>query len=1126
MSAPLRARPLSSPPRRLPGRADSRIGLGLVGILLAGFILAFYFWTALPPSGLWRLQPEQGDYYGLLSHGFLHGHTYMNAAPHPDLFSPDPNVRNGAPILLDASLHDGRYYLYFGVTPVLVLLVPWRLLTGLQLPEGLAAALLGSAGFLLAVALLWQIRRRCFPESGLLPWLAVVLAAGLSTALPAALRHGAFYELAVCAAFAFAMLLFLSAWLALTRKKTRALWFMLASLSYGLLVGSRPNLAFSGLLLPLLVFAVWFTSRRAERGVPQLWRGLLCAGLPAALCLAGLAAYNAARFGSPFDFGYRYQVGSNATGVKFSLPFLWHNLQLYYFTLPEFSLYFPFFSPGREGPVPAGYFGIEQVHGQFYMAVLGLLVAAGLVGTPQVKRISPPLRILGALLVLWWLINGALMAAAPVRADRYSMDFHPALILLAAIGLLAAAGPRLGWRRLALGGAMLVVAGSAFYNAMASMGTEEFFRQNRPPAYRAVAHAFNQAAFWSRRRAENSSGPIRLTVSFPHPGPPNPLEPLVTTGSAQFPDILFIQHTGAGSIRFVLQHGSLGIIFSPYIPVVYDRPYEMEIDLGSFYPPEAHPFFDSLSLAQMRWLKRSVAITLDGAPVFRGTFSFYDASPGQIYLGENPFAAPGEPARFRGRVAYRGRTPPDVADLKAKAQSEAGPVALRLMLPARRTGLSEPLVITGTTTRSDILFIEYVDERHVRFHLDHWGEPMISSPLLACDYAKPHMLEARMGSLYPPEAKVDAAVRRQFSVRWDGREVVAGHLSFYPADPLTVDVGGNAIASSSCRPLFSGQILAFQRGESGAPIAAAGEPIGPKALALLFPLGAAGRTQPLATVTSPTGHSWLICARYTAGAIQLGMLGEAGLELSEPIPLDYESAHTLLVGLPGKEIAPSHPLATYWNTRAPNRFWLALDGRLVFERTLPSLAEGGMIHWGRNLRGSSPECEDAYTGVLDFNPGFASSLPPIPQAPVKIALRLPRNRPGHREPLLTTGVTGGGDCVYVDYVDETHVRLGYDHWGAGGPISERIAVPADTILQVTLSLGSFYSAVPPDQRSADQKRLWVEINGTRVWAPDVASHPIPAGHWYVGSNPISISTCEAVFQGEILTVATALPGRR
>jgi hypothetical protein len=138
--------------------------------LAFGFIVvvAFYAWTNGPTAASWRVGGQQSDHYNLLMHGFLKGHLYMDAAVSDELKAcPDPwNPAVRGPnclILQDATYYQGHYYLYYGVAPLVTLMLPFRLITGADMPLSLAAFCFASAGLLVCLILWESIRERYGP---------------------------------------------------------------------------------------------------------------------------------------------------------------------------------------------------------------------------------------------------------------------------------------------------------------------------------------------------------------------------------------------------------------------------------------------------------------------------------------------------------------------------------------------------------------------------------------------------------------------------------------------------------------------------------------------------------------------------------------------------------------------------------------------------------------------------------------------------------------------------------------------------------------------------------------------------------------------------------------------------
>jgi hypothetical protein len=188
------------------GRAVKRLRAGApaaLGVLALGL---FYSWTASNGSGFGLGQPQAG-HYNALADALLHRQLHLRVEPAPDLFEmaePYEPGRNARVRLHDASLYHGRYYLYFGVVPVVVLFAPWALLGGGDLPEALAAVLFAVAGYVFFALLLRHLVRRHLPKTPRWARLIAYALLGLSSVVPFALRGASVYEVALTAGYAFA----------------------------------------------------------------------------------------------------------------------------------------------------------------------------------------------------------------------------------------------------------------------------------------------------------------------------------------------------------------------------------------------------------------------------------------------------------------------------------------------------------------------------------------------------------------------------------------------------------------------------------------------------------------------------------------------------------------------------------------------------------------------------------------------------------------------------------------------------------------------------------------------------------------------------------------------------------
>jgi tetratricopeptide (TPR) repeat protein len=384
--------------------------------------------------------PAAAEPYNQMVEGFRAGHPWLPQAAPPALAAA-PNPYDFATYrpylappwnLTDLTYYRGHLYAYFGVTPALLVFWPWRLLTGGPVHQAYAVLLFCVVGYAAALGLALAAWRRYFPAVG--PWAGPVLAVllGSVTTLPVFIVRPGLYEVAISCGFALVMLCLVGLWNAWHRATGQAAWLAAASLAYGLAVGARPTLLFGAAVLLLPVVGAWARARRGEPAAP--WGRLaLAAILPILAVGIGLAAYNQVRFGSPLQFGHEYQLsGNDVTGrSSFGLPFLWDNVRLYFLAPPRWHAGFPFV---WEPVLPR----LSPLHlpVEFF---LGTLVAFPvLLAAVLAPRARPARPALAALLILF------AGTAIPIcfyagATSRYLLDFLPALVLLAALGVLAAA---------------------------------------------------------------------------------------------------------------------------------------------------------------------------------------------------------------------------------------------------------------------------------------------------------------------------------------------------------------------------------------------------------------------------------------------------------------------------------------------------------------------------------------------------------------------------------------------------------------------------------------------------------------------------------------------------------------
>jgi len=408
------------------------------GILVAtcALVIGVYAYTAYPSFLMSPSLNPADAYYNLLVEGFRAGQLGLKKEVPPGLarlanpYDPSAHAPYG---VLDLSYYQGRFYLYFGVTPVLLLFWPYVALTGHYLPQKDAAVIFCVIGFLASAGLLWALWRRYFAEVSVGVVAAGTLALGLATFAPFLLARCDVHEVSISCGYAMTMLALAAVWKALHATGRRGWWLAAASLSYGLAVGARPPLLLGAVILSVPVVQAWRERRK-------IWVPLMAAIGPITLIGLGLMLYNALRFDNPFEFGWHYQLsgGRQDTVRPFGLHYLWFNFRVLFLEPARWKSRFPFVGDIRMPPYPAGYGGAEHPFGVLTnVPLVWLALAVPLAWRSWSAQARPTLSRFSVAVALLFGICALTLCLHRGANTRYEVEFLPALVLLAMLGILS-----------------------------------------------------------------------------------------------------------------------------------------------------------------------------------------------------------------------------------------------------------------------------------------------------------------------------------------------------------------------------------------------------------------------------------------------------------------------------------------------------------------------------------------------------------------------------------------------------------------------------------------------------------------------------------------------------------------
>jgi Flp pilus assembly protein TadD len=406
-------------------------------LAVCAVVIGIYMYTAHSGFLTSKSLNVAEDYYNLLVRGFRDGHLSLKKGVPPrfaQLADPYDPVANNTPYdVHDLSYYKGKFYLYFGATPAVVLFWPYVALTGRYLSQRAGGVIFCALGFLASVGLLCALWRRYFAKASGAVVASAALALGLATFTPSLLARCDVYEVSISCGYALTMLTLAAIWKAVHEPQRRGWWLAAASLAYGLAVGARPSLLFGTVILLVPVAQTWRERRK-------IWAPLMAAAGPILLIGLGLMLYNQLRFDNPFEFGWRYQLGGGRQigAQQFSPRYVWFNFRVYFLEPARWSSHFPFVHDIAVPPLPVGHGLVQHPFGVLTnIPLVWLALAVPLAWRDRPGDVRSTLCTFLAVVVVLFGIVTLTVSLFWAAIIRYEVDFLPLLVWLAVAGILS-----------------------------------------------------------------------------------------------------------------------------------------------------------------------------------------------------------------------------------------------------------------------------------------------------------------------------------------------------------------------------------------------------------------------------------------------------------------------------------------------------------------------------------------------------------------------------------------------------------------------------------------------------------------------------------------------------------------
>lgn len=290
----------------------------MLAFLFLAHMAVFWKLAGLNPNFTWNI-PEHHRQYQKLAESFREGFMALLEEP-AEAFSSMVNpydldyredflARDNATYLWDTAYFEGKYYVYFGVVPVLLFYFPYHILTGGDLPNQIAVFFALALLLLGILGVLHELIRKWFPGLSLGIWFLTMETFLMGSNLIYMAKRPDMYNLPIVTGLAVGML-GLWCFLRADGKNRISLRYLAAgAFLTALTAGCRPQLLLFA-VFPVILFGKYLFSREFYRK-KEGRRAVAAAAVPILAVAAFFMYYNHARFGSAFDFGASYNLTTN-----------------------------------------------------------------------------------------------------------------------------------------------------------------------------------------------------------------------------------------------------------------------------------------------------------------------------------------------------------------------------------------------------------------------------------------------------------------------------------------------------------------------------------------------------------------------------------------------------------------------------------------------------------------------------------------------------------------------------------------------------------------------------------------------------------------------------------------------
>ena len=338
-------------------------------------LLAIWLVYWITDTSLIKTEDKTNDYItpymGQAVDMVLDGKVYLEQEPSKELMNLsnpyDNTLRNTENVdyVWDMAYYNGKYYVYFGILPVLTVMAPYKFITGDYMELNTVVFIFATLTIIFIMKSIMLIFRRWFkdvPFKFLILFFVAVISGGIIMWI---CRRPITYEVAIISGYYLVIQGIFFILKTIEKQKVNYIYMCLACLSLALAVACRPNLLIASLLIVPVLLKIFINNIKNRENI---LKNILVVAIPYGIVGISLMIYNYVRFDNIFEFGAQYQITvndmRNLGNRIMTIPI---GLMSYLFKIPTIISQFPFAQISYDTITFYGYYWSSAMAGGIFI---------------------------------------------------------------------------------------------------------------------------------------------------------------------------------------------------------------------------------------------------------------------------------------------------------------------------------------------------------------------------------------------------------------------------------------------------------------------------------------------------------------------------------------------------------------------------------------------------------------------------------------------------------------------------------------------------------------------------------------------------------------------------------------